>query len=156
MGKRWARDEWKKWIAETEMEGETMASGPFGTAINCIDGRAQAPIADWVKMHCHVSYVDTVTTAGADGVLAQGPRELVELIRQNVLISVNAHQSRVVAIAGHHECAANAVSSEEHRRDIAQAVQVVRDWGLPVRVVGLWVNDWWQVEVVADAQPGAR
>ncbi|KKK49410.1 hypothetical protein LCGC14_3135340, partial [marine sediment metagenome] len=26
-----------------------MASGKFGTAINCIDGRTQAPVSDWIK-----------------------------------------------------------------------------------------------------------
>ncbi len=39
---------------------------------------------------------------------------------------------------------------------IRQAVGVVERWGLrdangqPVRIVGLWVNDAWQVEVVSD------
>jgi hypothetical protein len=138
------------------MEGGNMASGTFGTAINCIDGRAQAPVADWVKMHCHVSYVDTVTMPGPDRVLTQGPRDVVELIRRNVLVSVNAHRSAVIAVAGHHECAANPVSAEDHKLDIAAAVQVVRGWDLGVRIVGLWVNDWWQMEVVADLPVGAR
>ncbi|MGZ3681521.1 MAG: carbonic anhydrase, partial [Ktedonobacterales bacterium] len=31
-----------------------MATGIFGTAINCIDGRAQGPVADWVKVNGNV------------------------------------------------------------------------------------------------------
>jgi hypothetical protein len=137
-------------------EMASTSTSTFGTAINCIDGRAQAPVADWVRLHCHVTYVDTVTMPGPDKVLTQGPREVVDLIRQNVLVSVNAHHSAVVAVAAHHECAANPVPAEEHKRQIGAAVEIVRGWSLGVRVVGLWVNEWWQVEVIADTHSGAR
>ena len=125
-----------------------MAAGTFGTAINCIDGRAQGPVADWVKMNGSVQYVDTITEAGADKVLAQGSPSLIESIKQNVIISVNAHKSAIVAVAGHHDCAANPVSKDEHFAHIHAAVQVVASWGLPVRIVGLWVNEWGYIEVV--------
>src|SRR5262249_54744455 len=116
----------------------------------------QAPVADWVRLHCHATFVDTVTMPGSDKALTQGPREVVELIRQNVLVSVRAHHSTMVAVAAHHECAANPVSAEEHKRQVGAAVEIVRGWGLGVRVVGLWVNEWWQVEVVADTQSDPR
>ncbi|HEX8032243.1 MAG TPA: carbonic anhydrase [Ktedonobacterales bacterium] len=125
-----------------------MATGTFGTAINCIDGRAQGPVADWVKMNGHVQYVDMITEPGADKVLAQGSPSRIESIKQSVLISVNAHKSAIIAIAGHHDCAANPVSQDEHFAHIRAAVQVVASWGLPVRIVGLWVNEWGYIEVV--------
>lgn len=123
----------------------------FGTAINCIDGRAQRPIADWVMANGQVTYVDMVTEPGVDGVLAQGASERVGRLRQVVEVSVNAHQSAIVAIAGHYGCAGHAVSDDEHKLSIRQAAQVIAGWGLPVRVVGLWVNDQWQVEVLTDS-----
>ena len=64
-------------------------------------------------------------------------------------ISVEAHGSKVVAVAGHHDCAGNPVTEEEHRRHILRAVETVRSWGFPVTIVGLWVNSNWQVEVVS-------
>lgn len=134
----------------TSHEEVHMTSGTFGTAINCIDGRAQAPVSDWVKVHGHVTYVDTATIPGADHVLAEGQHDLVATLRRNIEVSVHRHHSAIIAVAGHHDCAANPVSAEEHQRMIRAAVAVVHGWGLPVRVVGLWVNDWWQVEVVAD------
>mgnify|MGYP001281263913 CR=1 FL=1 len=127
-----------------------MANDPFGTAINCIDGRAQRPVADWVATNGQVTYVDMVTEPGADGLLAQGPSARVNQIRQAVEVSVNAHHSHILAIAGHYGCAAHAVSDDEHKRSIRQAAQLVAGWGLPVRVVGLWVNAGWQVEVITD------
>ncbi len=125
-----------------------MATGTFGSAINCIDGRAQGPVADWVKTNGHVQYVDMVTEPGADKVLAQGTPAQIESIKRSVLISVNAHKSGIIAIAGHHDCAANPVSLEEHFAHIRAAVQVIASWGLPVRIVGLWVKEGGDIEVV--------
>jgi hypothetical protein len=125
-----------------------MATGTFGTAINCIDGRAQGPVADWVKVNGNVQYVDMITEPGADKVLAQGSPSRIESIKQSALISVNAHKSGIIAIAGHHDCAANPVSKDEHVAHIRTAMQVIASWGLPVRIVGLWVNEWGYVEVV--------
>jgi hypothetical protein len=128
-----------------------MATDPFGTAINCIDGRAQRPVADWVATNGQVKYVDMVTEPGADGVLASGaPAERIAEIRQAVEVSAGAHNSTIVAIAGHDGCAANPVSEEEHRENIRQAAKVVAGWGLPVCVVGLWVDSWRQAQVVCD------
>ncbi|WP_369522760.1 carbonic anhydrase [Guptibacillus hwajinpoensis] len=30
----------------------------FGTALNCIDGRTQIPVTQWLKAHYHLDYVD--------------------------------------------------------------------------------------------------
>lgn len=125
-----------------------MTTGTFGTAINCIDGRAQAPVTDFVKINGHIQYVDMVTEAGADKVLAQDAPAQIESIKQRVLISVNAHNSHIIAIAGHHDCAANPVSKDEHFAHIHAAVQVIASWGLPVQIFGLWVNEWGSIEVV--------
>jgi len=131
-----------------------MAHGTFATAINCIDGRAQAPVADWLKINCNVQYVDFATIPGPDKALTRGHEERKGHIHEYVTISVRAHNSRVIAVAGHHDCAAYPVSREEHIASIQQAVQVVSGWKFPVsepvRVIGLWVNDLWMVEVVAD------
>ena len=131
-----------------------MAAGTFGTAINCIDGRAQQPVADWVRLHGLVEHVDMVTVPGADQVLGAGPADRADRIarvREDVTLSVRAHHSEVVAIAGHQGCAAYPVSREEHIAAVRAAARVVRGWGLPARVVGLWVNDAWVAEEVYDS-----
>ncbi len=126
-----------------------MAQATFGTAINCIDGRAQDPVAAWVRANAQVDYVDTVTIAGADNALTQASPDRLAYLREMVEISVNAHGSRIVAIAGHFGCAAFAADPEQHAAAIRGAMEVVRGWGLPVQVVGLWDNDQWQVEQIA-------
>ena len=126
-----------------------MAEGIFGTAINCMDGRVQAPVTEWVRANFPVHYVDTITEAGPDGILAHGPVELIESIRSRVLVSVNAHHSGVVVVAGHAGCAGNPVSREQHIADVREAMRVIAGWGLPVRVTGLFVGETGSVEVVS-------
>jgi hypothetical protein len=136
--------------AAPPLEDARMSSGTFATVVNCIDGRAQGPVSDWIKIHCQASFVDTITTPGPDKLLSSGPHSKVDHVREAVEVSVNAHKSSAVVVAGHFDCAANKVSDDEHKEQVRAAAAVVRSWGLPVRVAGLWVNEWWQVEVVVD------
>ncbi len=125
-----------------------MATGKFVTAINCIDGRAHYPVKSWLQASFDAEFVDRITEPGVDKLLAGGAADVIEGIKQQVLISVNAHDSKTLAVVGHHDCAANPVSETQHRHDIRAAVATVQAWGLPVQVIGLWVNSEWQVEVV--------
>lgn len=129
-----------------------MEKHKFATAINCIDGRVQNPVSEWMKEHLNVHYVDTITEPGPDKVLTQGPVERVESLRQKVMVSIRAHHSSVIAVVGHYDCAGNPVSKEEHLRQIKKCVEVVTSWGLPVRIVGLWVNERWGIEVIYDTE----
>ncbi|MEW5840252.1 carbonic anhydrase [Nitrososphaera sp.] len=122
----------------------------FGTAINCIDGRTQEPIIGYLKSNHGVEGVDMVTFPGADAVFSgtSGRLAELELARRAVSISVERHGSDIIAVAGHHDCAGNPGGREHHYLHIANAVRVVSSWGFPAKVVGLYVNDRWQVERV--------
>ena len=132
-----------------------MANGKFATAINCIDGRTQRPVSEWIRIQFAMDYVDTITQPGPEKALTQGPPAIIDMMRENVGVSVSAHQSRLIAIAAHHQCAGNPVSDEEHKAQIRAACQIIAQWGFPVRVIGLWVNEWWQVEVIVDSGDGS-
>ncbi len=127
-----------------------MSHGVFVTAITCMDGRIQEPVSGWLKRRFHADYVDTITEPCIDGIFGRSQYSIMDSIRRRAEISVNAHGSRVVAVVGHHDCAGNPVDREQHLRDLACAAKCVQGWLLPVRVVGLYVNDRWQVEPVSD------
>lgn len=120
----------------------------FGTALNCIDGRTQIPVINWMKENFDVDYVDLITEPGMDKVLSQGKRSEILMVKNKVRTSITAHKSKVVAIVGHYDCAANAVSNYKHYRDIEESMEVVKSWGFPVKVVGLWVDEFWCVHLV--------
>lgn len=127
----------------------------FATAINCIDGRAQVPLIEWVKLHFTADFVDLITP-GADGALArQHPEAMLEISRK-VALSHRVHHPRVIAVSGHYDCLANPASNEEHREKIHMAVEVVASWGLGVRIVGAWINEWSSVDLVCDTNESSR
>lgn len=120
----------------------------FGTALNCIDGRTQIPIIKWLKENFDVDYVDLITEPGMDKVLSQGNWAEIVKLRDKTILSIEAHKSNVVAVVGHYDCAANPVSDGKHFKDIATSTHIVESWGLPVKVIGLWVDEFWNVYVV--------
>lgn len=121
----------------------------FGTALSCIDGRIQIPVIKWFKENFEVDYVDLITEPGMDKELSQGQWVENERLREKVIISITAHNSNIVAIVGHYDCAANPVCDCKHFMDIVASTHIVKSWGLPVRVVGLWVDEFWHVHVVS-------
>jgi len=125
-----------------------MVSGKFGTAINCIDGRTQAPVSDWIKENHSVDYVDVITEPGCDKVLLEVDYNKIDHIKSKLLISIKAHNSSLIVIAGHYDCAGNPVSKEEHLTQIKKSINIIKSWNFPVKVIGVWVNDQWKIEQV--------
>lgn len=125
-----------------------MAHGTFGTAITCMDGRVQAPTSDWLKQRYHLDFVDMITEAGPDRLVAGAPSPITATMRDKVRISVERHGSKIIAVVGHYDCAGNPVSKEEHLAHIRQAVSEVRAWGFAADVIGLWIGEDWQAEKV--------
>jgi hypothetical protein len=126
-----------------------MTSFRFGTAINCIDGRTQQVVIDYIKQSFGVDGVDMVTFPGADGMLSNPKRsEDLALINQATSISIERHGSKVIAVVGHHDCAGNPGNKEHHYAHIRRAVQEVHSWKFPAQIVGLYVNDEWKIEEV--------
>ncbi len=125
------------------MEG---TQGGFATAVNCMDGRVQDPVTDWLKDLCCVEYVDVITEPGPVRLLAEGDAVAADSIRRRVEVSVRAHGSSVVAVVAHGDCAGNPVSPEEQQTQLLRAVERVAGWDLGVSVLGLWVDEGWEVQ----------
>jgi len=127
-----------------------MHHGKFGTAINCMDGRAQLPVTNWMKGKYALDFIDMITEPGPDKMLSQGNPAQVESIKSRVLISVNAHGSETILVAAHHDCAGNPVTKEEHISQVKDCVKILQSWKLPVKnIIGAWINDSWTLEIVA-------
>ena len=91
----------------------------FCTAINCLDGRAQLPVISYLTRRFGVEFVDVVSEAGPAGILArnsesQGSRSIFRRID----ISIEAHQSRAIAIVAHHDCAGNTEPETEQIKEL--------------------------------------
>lgn len=118
------------------------ASNIFATVINCMDGRVQLPVIEYMKTRYGVDYVDMVTEAGPERIIAEnGDKATIESIKRRAKISVECHNSKQIAIVGHHDCAGNPTDKETQIKQILSAIKTVKAWGFNVQIIGLWVDE---------------
>lgn len=128
-------------------ESERMSGhGTFCTVVNCMDGRVQAPVIAYLRKRFGADYVDSVTEPGPNAILAAGTdAAAVASIGRRVRISVERHGSVGIAVVGHHDCAGNPADRDRQRRQTEEAARYLREQFPSVPVIGLWVNDAWEV-----------
>jgi carbonic anhydrase len=119
----------------------------FFTAIGCMDGRVQAPIARYGQNKFQVQYPDTITEAGLVGLLSNNPTlELLEGVKKKVLISVEKHHSKGIVVHGHQECAGNPVDDSVHKQNTLKACELIRSMVPTLKVKPVFVirsgQDW--------------
>jgi hypothetical protein len=128
-------------------------AGPerFAVVLNCIDGRTQQPLLDWVRRELDVRHVDVVTEPGVDGVLARGDDTALQGLLDKVCVSRLAHGAVALVVAGHHDCAANPGDADAHAADLTRAAAAIRQAlpELPVRAV--YVDHTWDVTPLASS-----
>ncbi|MEK7541128.1 MAG: carbonic anhydrase [Patescibacteria group bacterium] len=122
----------------------------FACAINCMDGRVQDAVKNYIKENYSVDYVDMATEPGPNKILAENTDAVViENIKKRVDISVNHHNSKVIAIVGHFGCAGNPVEKKEQIEHLKKARKTVESFGFPAEIILLWVDgDWETVEKI--------
>ncbi len=130
-----------------------VSQGKFATAINCIDGRTQLPVIDYLKRKYGVDYVDNITEVAPAKVLA-GRKNAVQLkaIQYRLKVSTERHSSEHVAVAAHYDCAGNPVDKKTQLEQIRKSIKTIRSWGFKGTIVGLWVDENWLVQEVEESQ----
>lgn len=126
-----------------------MGYGSFATAINCMDGRTQIPVIDYIRKKYKVDYVDMITEPGPIRVLAENTdKPTIESIKRRVGISTEKHGSVHIVIVGHHDCAGNPVEKATQLKQILESIWTVRSWNLRAETLGLWIDEEWVVHEV--------
>ncbi len=120
------------------------------TCLNCMDGRVQLPVLHWIKEQYPVDFVDVITEAGMDNVLAN-QKDIAE-VQRSINVSVNVNKSTRLFVVGHYDCRGNPVEEVVHHQQIKNAVTRLKNGWPNHEVVGLWVNKSWQVEVISKAK----
>lgn len=124
----------------------------FATVINCMDGRVQDPVNAWMKQKTGADYIDVITEAGPDKLMAS-TATASRLILKRILVSRDKHQSQVLALVAHHDCAGNPVSKEDHLKHLHRAAKILETWNLRMQILLIWVNEVWEVELIEEINP---
>ncbi|AKG92616.1 hypothetical protein GAH_00019 [Geoglobus ahangari] len=120
----------------------------FGCAVNCIDGRTQIPVIEWMRNNANVDFVDMITEPGIVRLFES--EDAFEKILEKVMVSVKNHGSDFIAVVAHHDCAGNPVGREEQIEQLKMSVEMLKRSIENAVVVGLWVNENLEVEVVVE------
>lgn len=115
--------------------------------LNCIDGRAQLPIINWIRKNYNVDYVDMITEPGMDGLLSDEANPLTE-IKKKLMISIEKNFSSMIFAVGHYDCKGNPVSDSIHKAQVILAVERIKKEFPKKSIIGVWLNENWQCEVV--------
>jgi len=119
----------------------------FCSVVNCIDGRVQIPVIEFLKKRFNVDYVDSVTEAGPPLILSENRQEVQSILRK-LEISVNKHNSAGIAIAGHFDCAGNPENEQTQTEQIKQSKEFLKIYFSNIEIIGLWVDNRWQVKEI--------
>lgn len=125
--------------------------GKFATAINCIDGRAQEPVIEYIKKVFGADYVDMITEPGPNKILSeQEDTAIIGSLKKRVKISVEKHGSKIIIIAAHQDCAGNPADEKAQKEHLRKAVDTIFSWNFPVKkVIALWLDENFKPGVVA-------
>lgn len=124
----------------------------YACAANCIDGRVQEPVIKYLKERCGVRYIDMVTEAGINLILAErNDPALIESIQKRMDISIRHHKAISIAIVGHPDCGGNPAGREEQIEHLRLAAETVMSFDFQRRIHLLWVEDNQRVEAVGIA-----
>ena len=112
----------------------------FYTAINCMDGRIQEPITNYIKKKYNVLFVDMITGAGPVKILSNKKTENLESIISCIDISLKKHKSKGIAIVAHYDCAGNPIADKEQKKLLQKAVIFLENKYINIPVCGVWVD----------------
>ena len=126
------------------------SAAKFGSVINCIDGRTQLPVIDYMKNRFNLDFVDVITEPGPVKVIAE-PWSAFQVysIQQRLMISQEKHGSKHLAVVAHHDCAGNPVDKINQIDQLRKSLESIRLWGFKGTIIGLWVNENFEVEEVS-------
>jgi carbonic anhydrase len=119
----------------------------FVTCLNCMDGRVQKPMIQWLEKNHGAWHVDMITEAGMDGYLVSN-EDVPESLKYKIDISVNKHGSKDIFVIGHHDCGGHPVDEVTHRQHIIKSVGKIKKLYPGCSVSGIWISAGWGPEKI--------
>jgi hypothetical protein len=111
-----------------------------------MDGRIQEPIIQYLKNKYKALYIDTITEPGPCKIIADSTdKTTIDSIIKRLNISMNKHNSKLIAISSHYDCAANPSNQKEKKTQIKISVEFIKKNYPQIQIVGLWINKQWKV-----------
>jgi carbonic anhydrase len=126
-----------------------MSARIFVTALNCMDGRVQLPVINYLINNFNAQFVDMITEPGMVKILALNTDKLkARSIKEKIDISINNHNSKFIAIIAHSNCTGNPVSYDIQKEEIFSSIRNLESEYNNIEIVGLWINENFEVSTL--------
>lgn len=126
----------------------------FGCALDCGDGRCQGASRKWQKFNFQLKEIDKITVAGLVKQLAKKDPLTMTFVRSQLYIYLTKHNSSIVTISAHSDCAGNRTSKKKQLRALRKSGRIIRsminsfDLDRQVEIHLLWINGSWMPEEI--------
>ncbi len=121
------------------------------TAIACADHWLKDPVKKWVKQFFGVERVDFVTEHQPETFLTIEKKEKIVDIQQKLTELSKDQDGELVIIVAHDGCDYGVVPVNERQAILAEAAQKAQRWGHGQRIIGLWLDEDNEPEMVYDS-----
>lgn len=113
----------------------------FATVINCMDGRVQLQVNEYVSSKFDKEYIDTITLAGPCKIISENKKHtLIKNLKFRIDVSVMKHKSEYIFIVGHYDCAGITRSDEMQKEYLLDSVNKLEKWFPNTTVKALWLD----------------
>lgn len=118
----------------------------FCTAINCMDGRVQLPVINYLMKRFDIEFVDSITEPGPVKILAEHSEPMLfTSILKRVSISIQKHRSRTIVVCAHADCAGNPVTDSTQQEQLRNAATILRKKYPDMEIISLWIDAHWTI-----------
>ena len=115
----------------------------FATVINCMDGRVQIPVNEYLRTKLNVDYIDTITEAGPILILSENKdKGIIENIFKRISVSTELHKSKNIFIVGHYDCTGNPKDKQAQLNQLKKSISLIsKNINEELSISGLWVDE---------------
>jgi len=123
-------------------------------AVNCVDGRAQLPVIEFIKREYGWSLFDVITEWNPAYVLSERNTSIeANSIMEKIESLIKNNIYNTIVITAHHGCADNCESDADYSRHLNLSVRYVGKHFPELKVIGLWIDADGNTKEVCSAKP---
>ncbi|RZN61741.1 carbonic anhydrase [Methanonatronarchaeum sp. AMET6-2] len=106
---------------------------------------------DYIKLKKdhNAQNIDMLTIPAPSKIIAENKdKPKIQTIKEELKISTQKHNSNLIAIIAHHDCAGTTKNKKGQIKDTKKAIKTIKKWGYNTKTIGLWVDKNWQAHKI--------
>ena len=122
----------------------------FCVAVNCMDGRVQLPVIEFLKKRFKADFVDNITEISAEQILAgETNRRQVQSIVDRIDLSMARHKPVAIAVVACEQGAGDNSDKQKQIEHLDLSVKFLKRQYSAIEVIGLCIDKNWNVNEIS-------